>query len=83
MKIVNWKLKIVLFFGFLVIVLGIRFILFFSQPNVLKQGDSLDFQASLTTEPEIVFNSQKLKINYQGQKITVFAPRYPEFFLWR
>jgi len=73
-------LKIVLFFGFLLFILGIRLILFFSQPNVLKQGDSLDFQASLTTEPEIVFNSQKLRINYQGKKIIVFAPRYPEFF---
>ncbi|MCL4354609.1 ComEC/Rec2 family competence protein [Patescibacteria group bacterium] len=74
------KLRAFIFFTILLILLGIRFAQFFTNSTNLKQGEMLDFQTSLSYEPEIILNFQKLKITYQGQKITILAPRYPQFF---
>ncbi|MCL4354639.1 ComEC/Rec2 family competence protein [Patescibacteria group bacterium] len=74
------KLRAFIFFTILLILLGIRFAQFFTNSTNLKQGEMLDFQTSLSYEPEIILNFQKLKTTYQGQRITVLAPRYPQFF---
>ena len=72
------KFKIILFFGFLLLILRLFF--FFNQQTKLKQGQYLSFQTTLATQPESSFGSQKLKLSYKGEQITVFAPIYPELF---
>lgn len=74
------NLKLVLFSLLLLIFLSLRLILFFSQKTDLKQGDYLDFETTLASQPTTFFGSQKVKVDYKGNKITISVSIYPQFY---
>lgn len=72
----NFKSAMVLLI--ILLSLGIRFIFFYKDQPKLKSGEEISLETTLLSEPKTNARSQMFSITYKNQRITVFAPTYPE-----
>jgi len=74
------KPPLLLIASFLIIVFGIRIFFFFeSKPPKYQDGQFLNFETTLFSEPKISGKTQKLNVDYQSNRIFVTTSLFPEF----
>lgn len=72
--------NLVLFIGFLSILLSFRFFFFYHNQTKYKDGQEVSFEATLLSEPKVFSNYQSFSANLaSGQKVFVKVPKYPQF----
>lgn len=72
------KLLIVLLI-FLFITLGLRFFFFYLNKTQLRDGEALNFETTLLSEPKISGKTQKFSVDYLSNRIFITTSLFPEF----
>lgn len=71
--------KYFFFLLFLLVLLFLRFTQFYSQKPEFKDGERVELEAVLLTEPKVIRNFQRLSINYKGERLTINTNSEKEF----
>lgn len=72
--------RITIVLGLLLIILALRFLLFYSHKSTYIDGQEVSFETTLLSEPSISSNYQRLSASLaSGDKIYITIPRYPEY----
>jgi competence protein ComEC len=62
----------------LLVILSLRFYLFYSNQVQFADGQTLDFETTILSQPQAVGNQQTFTANYKNQKIRITINRFPE-----
>lgn len=72
--------KVIIIFGFLLFILGLRFSLFYQNAPKYKEGQPVNFHLTLYSEPKIYGNLQNISFSQKGSKpIYITLPAYPVY----
>ena len=69
----NFKLLILL-----LLILGFRFYLFYSNQYRFTDGQKINFEAMILSQPQTVVSQQAFTANYKNQKIRIMTGGEPE-----
>ncbi len=76
MNISNFKFQI---FGFILLsILAFRFYFFNSNQTRYADGQTLSFETTILSQPQVVGSRQAFTANYKNQKIRITTSRFPE-----
>lgn len=74
------SIKIAIILGIMIIILTLRFFLFYQNKVNYKDNQNISFKTTLLSEPKIFSRYQKISTDLEsGDKITLIIPRYPEY----
>lgn len=74
------SIKIAIILGIMIIVLTLRFFLFYQNKVTYKDNQNLSFKTTLLSEPKVFSKYQKISADLDtGDKISLIIPRYPEY----
>lgn len=60
--------------------LFLRFFFFYQNQPQFKDGQEIEFETALLSEPQISGSLQRVIANQNGQRIFITLPRFPEFY---
>src|SRR3989344_8757235 len=72
--------KLVLICGFLLLILALRFVLFYHNQPSYHDSQNISFQTTLLSSPQKKDNQQRFHVDLEnGQRIFIATSLYPEF----
>lgn len=71
--------KILKICAVLILLLFLRFFFYYQNQPRLEDGQEIEFETTLLSEPQIVGSTQRLIANQNGRQIFITLPRFPEF----
>jgi competence protein ComEC len=72
--------KLLVFIAFLILILALRLFLFYSQKTEYKDGQSLNFETTLLSDPKFTGSYQDLSVNLPtGELLFVQTVGYPQY----